>query len=273
MATPPEDLASHYSGGYEAERLSQGPGRLEKVRTQELIRRFLPPPPAVILDVGGGTGVYGCWLATLGYEVHLVDAVPLHVDLARKASQSQPRHPLTSVAVGDARDLNRGGASADAVLMLGPLYHLTERSDRLAALAEGRRVLREGGVLLAAAISRFASVLDGLQRSLVDDPYFIEIVLRDLKDGQHRNPRNVPDYFMSTYFHHPGEVGEELKEAGLRHEATIAVEGPGWLLDYFDRHWEDPARRERLLEALRWIEQEPSLLGVSSHLMGVGRKK
>ncbi len=89
----PPEILEHYVSGYEAQRLFQGASQIELVRTQELVMRYVPPPPAVIFDVGGGPGVYACWLAKQGYEVHLVDAVPLHVELARKAAQAQPDAP------------------------------------------------------------------------------------------------------------------------------------------------------------------------------------
>ncbi len=122
--------------------------------------------------------------------MHLVDAHPLHVELAQQASQAQPDAPLAEIANGDARSLRRRDTSVDVVLLLGPLYHLTERSDRLKALPEAHRILRPGGTLFAAGISRFTSVLDGLRQGLLDDPAFVQIVERDLTDGQHRNPMN-----------------------------------------------------------------------------------
>jgi ubiquinone/menaquinone biosynthesis C-methylase UbiE len=270
--TLPSEFYSHYGSGYEASRLDAGMGRLEHARTVELIERYLPEPPAAILDVGGGPGTYACWLARKGYEVNLIDAMPLHVEQARAASAAQPEHPLAGATVGDARALDCADGSADLVLLFGPLYHLTQRQDRLTALKEAHRALRPGGALLATSISRFTSVLDGLRKGFIDDPDFVDIIKQDLKSGQHRNPGNHPEYFMTAFFHHPDELSAEIKEAGFRHEATLAIEGPGWLLQNLDDHWRDQHRRERLLTAVRWLEGEPSVLGVSAHMMAIARK-
>lgn len=267
-----QEALQHYESGEEAQRLATSIGQLELARTQELVRRYLPPPPAVIFDVGGGPGVYARWLARQGYEVHLIDAVPLHVQQAQQASQAHPDHPIASLAVGDARRLDRPDASVDAVLLFGPLYHLTDRYDRVTALREAHRILRHGGLVLAIAISRFASTLDGLVRGYLDDPEFVRIVEGDLIDGQHRNPTNHPDYFTTAFFHHPAELKAEIEEAGLRPERTLAIEGPGWLLHNIEAYWQDHGRRERLLKALCWLEHEPSILGMSAHMMAIARK-
>ena len=89
-----EEVSSHYASGYEADRLNTGSGQLECERTQELLMRFLPSAPATIMDVGGGPGVYACWLAKKGYEVHLTDIAPLHVEMAIAASGRQLQAPL-----------------------------------------------------------------------------------------------------------------------------------------------------------------------------------
>ena len=96
----------------------------------------LPPVPAMIIDAGGGAGAYACWLAVKGYQVHLIDPVTKHVEQARAASAKQSAHPLASAEIGDARSLQQSDGSADAVLLLGPLYHLVDKEDRLAALRE-----------------------------------------------------------------------------------------------------------------------------------------
>ncbi len=267
------EIVRYYGDADEAERLRSGWFRLEHARTQELILRYLPPPPATIIDAGGGAGIYACWLATRGYQVHLIDPVPKHVEQARAASAQQAEHPLASAQVGDARHLLHGDNSVDAVLLLGPLYHLVERDDRLACLREARRVVRPGGMVWGAGISHFASLFDSLAHGFFADPLFAPILDRDLHDGQHRNPTSNPVYFTDAFLHRPGELYRDFVAAGLDVLELVAIEGPGWLAADFDRLWNDPAQRERLLGIVRKVEREPSVLGASSHIMAIGRKK
>jgi SAM-dependent methyltransferase len=260
-----DEVRAYYDLGAERSRLSAGAGLLERARTEELLRRWLPAAPARILDVGGGPGTYVPWLAGLGYEVHLVDPVPLHVEQARAAGAASAR-------LGDARRLDEADAGYDAVLLLGPLYHITDRAGRVGALSEARRVVREGGLVIAAAISRFASLLDGLVTGALHDPAFAAIVERDLRDGQHRNPTPRPEWFTTAFFHHPEELRSEVRDSGLGLEDLVGVEGPAWLVRDVDALWTDPQRRERLLEAARVVEREPALLGLSAHLLAVARR-
>jgi len=271
MSEPiPREAQDYYSQGIETGRLFRGHGRIELARTQEIILRHLAPPPGPVLDVGGGPGVYACWLAGLGYRVTLVDALPFHVEQAREASARRPDSPIAALRVGDARRLDEASASVEAVLLLGPLYHLTERAERLAALREARRVLRPGGLLVAAAVGRYASLLSGVAEGMLSDPEFAAIVARDLRDGQHRNPTGK-DYFTTTFFHRPDELEAEVREAGFDLVDLLGVEGPGWLLPDLEQRWADPDERERLLQAARAIEREPSLLGLPPHLIAIGR--
>src|SRR5688572_20639728 len=132
MSNPTRDVpyvTSYYALGMERDRLASGAGALEFARTQMLLERYLPTAPAVIADVGGGPGRYAAWLATLGYRVHLVDPVPLHVEQARAAAQIQTGESVFDAVPGDARAIPLPTASADAVLLLGPLYHLPDRDE------------------------------------------------------------------------------------------------------------------------------------------------
>ena len=151
----------------------------------------------------------------------------------------------------------------DGVLLFGPLYHLTDREERLIAIREARRVLHPDGILLVNAISRFASLLDGLRQGFLADPDLSRIVERDLGDGLHLNPTARIDYFTTSFFHHPHQLSAELEEAGLRVLGIFPVEGPGW---FFEDVWHEPGRREQLLTAIKAIEREPTTLGVSAHM-------
>jgi ubiquinone/menaquinone biosynthesis C-methylase UbiE len=267
----PSEITRFYQSGAEGGRLASGPGKLEFARTQEIARRYLPDPPANVLDVGGAWGDYSLWLAAEGYRAHLVDIVPRHVDEARRRSEASP-HPIHSCQVGDARHLPLEDGAADAVLLLGPLYHLTQAPDRERALREANRVLRPGGVMLAAGISRYASALDGVARDLFEDPHFTKIMEQDLRSGQHRNETEKPDYFTTAFFHRPDELQSEVESAGFRCEGVFGLEGPCWMLADFDERWAEPRRRENLLRVARALEREPSVVGVSAHLLAVGIK-
>ena len=264
-------ITDYYDRAPEEARLKQGPFQLEEARTRELIQRFAPPPPGVVVDVGGAAGAYALWLAEAGYAVHLVDPVPRLVAEAQRRSAAAER-PLRSCRVGDARALEIPGASADVVLMLGPLYHLTDPADRARSLHEAARVLKPGGWLFAAAISRWASALDGLARDLLGDPRFAAIVERDLRDGQHRNPTGRLDYFTTAYFHRPEELAEEVLAAGLVLNGVYGLEGPGWILSDVPERMADANRRAALLSVARMLETEPAVLGSSAHLLAVARR-
>jgi len=254
-------LQAYYATLVEGERLdTTGHGRLERVRTQDLLARTLPKAPARILDVGGGTGVYAQWLAGAGYEVHLIDVIPEHV------SQALGDGSAFTAAVGDARHLDEPDDSADAVIMLGPLYHLLDREDRLRALREARRVLRPGGTLAAAVISRHAALLAYASRGELD-PSRRDLALATLVDGQH-DPRLG---FTTAFFHTPDETVTELRQAGFRDVQVRAIEGPMWAAV---KSCTDPIRLDSLIESAlicaRALEDDPALLAASAHLLTTG---
>lgn len=262
-----EAVLRHYRDIGEETRITTGLGRLELVRTQEVLRRHLPPPPARVLDVGGGTGVHAAWLADDGYVVHVVDLAPHHVEKVR--TDLGPSD--VTAEVGDARHLDVPDGSCDVVLLLGPLYHLTERTDRILALGEARRVARPGGVVAVAAVNRFASLFDGLARGFLLEPEFRRIVERDVVDGQHRNPHDRPQWFTTAFLHHPDGLHRELEDAGLTVLDLVGVEGLAGWLPHLARAWETSAGRDMILFAARRVESEPALLGLSPHLLAVTR--
>jgi len=266
-----DEIRRFYETTPEAARLSTGPFQLEFDRTKELLAERLPKPPATILDVGGGPGAYSLWLADLGFEVHLIDPVEGLVSQAQQRNDAASRR-IASCSVGDARALRWSDASVDVVLELGPLYHLIQREDRLQALKEALRVLKPGGKVFVAGISRFASILDGISRDLLKDATFQAIVSADLQEGIHRNPTGNPEYFTTAKFHRPDELKAEVLEAGFADVHVFGIEGPAWILPDFDERWRDPRRKLDLMTLARRLESEPSILGASAHLLAVGIK-
>jgi ubiquinone/menaquinone biosynthesis C-methylase UbiE len=91
---------------------------VELIRTQEILERHLLAPHAVVFDVGGGPGIYSCWLLSKGYEVHLVDPVAAHVEAAKKAFDKLGGHPTASARIGNAKQLDFGDATTDSRLLL-----------------------------------------------------------------------------------------------------------------------------------------------------------
>jgi SAM-dependent methyltransferase len=196
--------------------------------------------------------------------------MPGHVRAAAGIGSEDRR---VGAVIGDARALPIADDSADGVLLFGPMYHLVSRDDRLTALTEARRVLRPGGLVFVSAISRFASVFSGLSREFLFDERFRAIAERELEDGQHRNPSDDVRWFTTAYYHHPDELRSEAAEAQLEIVELVGIEGfAGWLPQLKDR-WQDESGREAILFSARAIEAEACLLGLSPHLLLVGRRQ
>ena len=265
-----EEIIAYYTDSYdETRRLKSDIGPLERARTQELMQRYLPPAPAVVLDIGGATGVYSFWLAGLGYDVHLVDIVPSHIEQANRVSLQADSPRLASVRVGDARELAFDDGSADGIVMHGPLYHLPDREDRLRAIAEAGRVLRPGGVLLAFAINRYAGLIFGLLRGHVFDPAYHRMIRTEVETGRRQDPPLWASTFPNAFFHHPRELEAELQASGLTCERTLGILGPAWMVPDLDASWQDEAKRQVILDIARLTENEPVL---GPRLMAVARK-
>jgi SAM-dependent methyltransferase len=246
----------------ESERLSvAADGRLELIRTQELLRRYLPPAPAKILDVGGGPGAHARWLVEDGYEVDLVDPIARHV---------QQASTICRALIGDARHLDAEDDSYDVVLLLGPLYHLPDPADRRQALAEAHRVVRPGGLVAAAAINRYASLFEHAALAHLHTERMQASISEILRTAIYNGNRG----FTLAYFHRAEELANELGESGLMEVSVFGVEGPAWsLLKAVEKHAAPDSIEplvESVISAARLAEPYPELLAASSHLLAVG---
>ncbi|MEU7244815.1 class I SAM-dependent methyltransferase [Streptomyces sparsogenes] len=262
----PEVMTFYASTIDEATRLSSSAdGRLEMVRTQEILRRHMPPAPARVLDVGGGPGTHARWLAEDGYHVHLVDPVPRHIEQARGIKGC-------TAELGDARELTAGRESYDVVLLLGPLYHLLERDQRDQTLAEAYRVLRPGGLLAAAGINRYASLFEHTALAHLHKERIRESVGNILRTQRHDGKKG----FTAAYFHTGEQLLEEVKDAGFDAQ-VFGIEGPTWAMlkaaeQYTGESVIDTPLFNSALTAARLAEPYPELLAASSHLLAVGRR-
>jgi SAM-dependent methyltransferase len=264
--TDSRDLHDYYERGEERDRLDEPFGQVEFLRTTEVVAEHLPPAPAVVADVGGGPGRYALWLAGLGYDVRHRDLVPLHVEQLR-GSDTDGRIDST---VADARALDLPDDSVDAVLLLGPLYHLPVLADRLKALAEARRVGRPGAPVVAAAISQWAPRLHGVltERLYKKYPQVLAMVDRAETDGV--LPPLHPASFTG-YTHRPDQFREEVAYSGLLVEDLVGVEGLAFTIGDLGERLADPQDREVVLATARAGQRVPELLGLSPHLLVIAR--
>ncbi|MGN6204488.1 class I SAM-dependent methyltransferase [Humibacter sp.] len=232
-------------------------GRLEFERTQAIVRAATPVP-ARVLDVGGATGVHAAAFAVAGYEVVLVDPVARQVAAAARIG--------TFVAqLGDARQLDFPDDSFDAVLMAGPLYHLTHRSERLQALGEAQRVCRPGGFVHAAAIPRLVA----FAAAALDQ----DLLVNSLDDwlGLLRHGTPVPALrFPGGHFHTPDELQDEMTDAGIRNVTVVGLEGPAGIALETVAEVTD-ADYSAAQQLARTFAHTPDIRDFSNHLLGSGQ--
>jgi ubiquinone/menaquinone biosynthesis C-methylase UbiE len=264
------EVAWYYEKGRESARLTSM-CQLEEARTRQIILTRLESRRLSVVDIGGGPGAYSVWLAELGHDVDLVDPIALHVEQA-KAATTNTGVRLNGIHLADAERLPFADESFDLCLMLGPLYHLTTRSNRLKALREAYRVLRPGARLFAAAISRYAATVDGFFKDLIQKPDFVSIMKQALRDGQHRNPERQDGLFTTSYFHTADDLREELKDSGFTSIELLPIEGPWACIPEFDRKWQDERFRSLLLDAIERMETDNSVVGFGGHIMGIASR-
>lgn len=258
-------IQDFYTQSSEETRLQSGLGPFEFLRNKELISRHLPAIPAVIADIGGGTGHYASWLVGLGHQVILVDPIEKHIQQALKRAQKSKRS--FRCIQGEARKLPIESNSVDIVILHGPLYHLQEQQERIAAIKEAGRILKIGGTVIGFAITHAAFTLAALQNGMIHQPEVFNMCQQQLSSGNHYPPAEFPGMLAQAYFHKPAELSMEFEMAGFKPCGITAVEGIAWLDAKFFEGWAMPDKRERLLNLTALIESDPDLLCLSPHIM------
>lgn len=271
-----KDVLAGYNAGIEKNRLHEGLGLIEFERTKEILVRYLPPAPATIYDIGGGYGEYSYYLAALGYDVYLYDLSEKNIEMSRELSR-ECGLTLKTTEVTDARTIDRIDASADVILLFGPMYHIVDFNERQLCLKECYRLLKPNGLLFTAAITRYATMLWAVttydQNELLDESAFCDMLETEIKTGDHiKNPLSKYRGMGRSYFHLPEELREEVETAGFCEADVRGVIGPCWLVPNLDEAWKDKEKRESIMKIVRLCEKEESIMGLSTHILGIARK-
>ncbi len=266
-----KEVYDFYNNGAEIDRLERGLGIVEFYRSKEIISQYITEK-STIYDIGGGIGKYSEWLAELGHDVTLIELAPTAVAYA-KENMTTPY----IAEVGDAREINKPAESADVVLLMGPLYHLQNRNDRKKALNEAYRVLKKGGLLIAAGISKFSSTTWALSVygngcDFIDDDIYINMLKHELSTGEHNRPKEYPFIIANAYFHTIDELRNEVRKSRFDVIDNHAVEGCVWITPNLDEKWQDAYSRNRLLNIIHTTDHEETLMGLSPHFLVIGRK-
>ena len=242
---------------------------LEFIRTKDIISRNLPENPIKIIDLCGASGHYAYWLAEMGHEVHLTDLSPKHIRQA-KDNEKNYKAKLASITCCDARSLNCADNSFDMVLLMGALYHLQEKEDRLLCLNECRRILKNKGIAVFSYISRHSAMLDGFVSGFIANAD-INLTDEKLLTGKHNNPENKNGNFTTAYLHTTSDIYTELSHANFSGIVLYAIEGFGGLINWKE-YIHDAKKSEKLLYYLRKTEQNMEMIGVSFHQLAICRK-
>lgn len=283
MKTIDTAVLAGYNAGIEKDRLRTGIGLIEFERTKEILLEKLPDPPAVIYDIGGAYGEYAWWLASLGYEVHLFDLAETNIAMSAELAAEYPGVNLASAVVSDARSVPRPDRSADAILLMGPLYSITEYEERILAIKESRRLLKDGGILFSAALTPYSVLVprlslyridDSAKRRELDDPAVLSTIERALEDGCYINPeKKIASGLGSTYLHTAKALREELSMGGFDTATVHGVMGGAWLAPNLDNLLANEETKAVLMKTVRMLDTHEEIIGLSGHLLAVSRKK
>lgn len=282
MKTIDATVLAGYNAGIERNRLREGIGLIEFERTKEILLEKLPPPPAVIYDIGGAYGEYAWWLALRGYEVHLFDLSETNIAMSAELAVEYPGTRLASATVCDARAIPRPEASTDAVLLMGPLYSITEYEERILAIRESRRLLKPGGLLFSAALTPYSVLVSRLavyhendtpKRRELDDPAVMVIIERALEDGCYINPeKKIANGIGSSHLHTAKALREELLAGGFGMTVVHGVMGGAWLAPNIHELMLNESTRRTLMKTVRLLDTHEEIIGLSGHLLAVSRK-
>ena len=268
------NIIDYYSRFDEWGRLDREP--LEFIVNMYYLNKYLPKK-GHILDNGAGPGKYAMRLAQAGYQVSLSDLTPALVEKAREqAKQLQLTSKFTGFYVQNAIALSEfNNDSFDASLMLGPMYHLQQEEDRMRALQELYRVTKPGGTVFVAFQSRTRMQLNSLQNPLHWKPnHTMEGIERFISSGSFNHEDQ--GRFTGAYYFGVEEIRPFMEQYGFESLELIGSTSVGGLLDTkASEYWLEQGEEvyQKFINMMIETATDPSILGVSSHLLYIGRKE
>ena len=266
-----DNVRRYYDAYDEWRRLEAPEGRLEHARTLAALDEHLTSDQRV-LDLGGGPGRYSAALAERGCRVVLADVSLNLLDAARaRFHEMEIAGKIESIDQVNALDLGRyATGSFDAVLAMGPLYHLVSARERAQAAGEMMRVLRRGGMTFASYIPRVGGVIGLIERAARSPSQVPSNVLTEAAEtGVFRNPTDSG--FQEGYYAVPGEIERTLETAGAEIVDVLSLKSIQHRLadDIATLDSECRAEIGRVAEA--WCRR-PEIIATSGHALVVARK-
>jgi S-adenosylmethionine-dependent methyltransferase len=262
------EVLAHYESMVAGEAARLAARQLERDMTRRYLETYLPPK-GHILEIGAATGEYTLWLAERGHQVTAVDLSPSLIERCKQRLTETGKAGCVDCYVADARDLSLvPGKEFDGVLVMGPLYHLYRRTNRLQALREAVARLRPSGTFISALISRL-----GIMGELIrHNPAWIENQeqVRSILAKGHNLECSVEGGFHG-YYVQIDEIAPLHEEAGLE---TILIAGVEPAISADDESYNRlrGTQRQLWLDLFWDLGREPALLAGSRHLLYIGRK-
>lgn len=268
MSDDISDIVSFYDSDPAREHLRLEQHQLEYDLTWRYLDRYLPAQGS-ILEVGAATGRYTLSLAKRGYAVTAVDISAALLEECRKRITDEGLQERVRFVVSDARDLRDvAGEEYDAVLLMGPLYHLIVEADRKAVLQAAFDQMCAGGIIVSALLSRYGLIGDLITRN----PAWIEdqiAVRSQMENG--RRPDDAPRGGFRGYAALVSEVAPLHEAVGFETLVLAGVE-PAIGADDESYNRLEGKQRQLWLDLLDEMSAEPSILGASRHLLYIGKK-
>jgi S-adenosylmethionine-dependent methyltransferase len=268
-------IETYYDSGPEIEWRRLERHRTEFAETMLALREYLPDAPATILDIGGGPGRYAIALTQLRHAVTLLDLSQANLAFAQNKAQ-EAGVELAAYVYGNALDLSQfPSESYDAVLLMGPLYHLLEAEKRERAIQEALRVLKTGGRLFAAFITRLVPIrfaaITAPSLIIEDREQFGSILASGVYRREPDQHFSDAQGFIDAYFAHHHEIRPLMEQFGLRTLDLIACEGMISRIEEKVNALTGEAWEEWVKLNYTW-GKDPALHGTAEHLLYVGQK-